>query len=254
MEPYERVMAALGRRPMDRVPMRLNARREVLDSLMAHLGLDSNEELLGRLGIDFRYVAPRNSGPRPRPGFVPDNAPQHPEKRSAVSTGGFSNNFRVYAPFANMRDVSELDAYEAFLSEGLAYQDATGMAGDIGRINARERYFVGFRSAGRIFMCAQELRGGEQFLTDMALNPEFAHRLLEIRTAYAVRLLEKVLGEVGHRIDVVQYNDDLGTQRSLLVSPAMFREFLLPRHRSEEHTSELQSHSFISDAVLCLKT
>src|ERR1051326_9224982 len=26
-----------------------------------------------------------------------------------------------------------------------------------------------------------------------------------------------------------------------------------PRHRSEEHTSELQSHSFISYAVFCLK-
>ena len=231
MESYDRVMASLERRPMDRVPMRLNARQEVIAELKTYLGIDSDDALLKRLGIDFRYVAPRYAGPRPRPGFLPENAPQRPEKQSAVSTSGIQNNFRVYAPFANMRNVSELDAYEAFLNQDFEYQDPGGMAEQIDRINDPERYFVGHKSAGRIFMAAQELRGGEQFLIDMALNPEFAHRLFEIRTVHTIRLLEKVLDEVGDRIDVVQYNDDLGTQLDLMISPDMFREFLLPRYR-----------------------
>jgi len=123
MESYDRVMAALERRPMDRAPMRLNARQEVIAELETYLEIDSDDALLRRLGIDFRYVAPRYAGPRPRPGFLPENAPKRPEKQSALSARGIQNNFRVYAPFANMRDAAELDAYEAFLNQDFEYQD-----------------------------------------------------------------------------------------------------------------------------------
>jgi len=231
MEPRDRVLAAIERRPGDRVPMRMNARREVLDSLRAYLQLDSDDEILRRLGIDFRYVAPQYAGPRPRKGYLPESAPPRPDKQSGVSTSGVSNNFRVYAPFANMQDASDLDGYEAHLMQDLECQDPSRMAEAVERTNARERYFVGYKSAGRIFMAGQELRGAEQLLMDMALNPEFAHRLFEIRTGYTVALLEQVMQAAGDRLDVVQYNDDLGTQQSLMVSPEMFREFLLPRYR-----------------------
>jgi len=231
MEPYERVTAALERKPLDRVPMRWNARREVVDMMMAHLGVDSEEAILQRLGIDFRYVGMRYAGPNQPPKFVPKNAPVPEQKRSAVSTGGYTNSFRVTEPFANMQDVSELDAYEAHLTELLDYRDPSRMHDDTDRINKEQRYFVGYKSSGRVFMLSQELRGAEQFLMDMALNPEFAHRLLEILTVRAIGDLKKALDAAGDRIDVVQYNDDLGTQRALMMSPEMFREFLLPRYQ-----------------------
>jgi uroporphyrinogen decarboxylase len=231
MESRERVLAALDRKPIDRVPMRFNARTEVKEALSAHLGIDTEEGLLERLGIDFRYAAGRYAGPRPRPSYRPANAPPPPERRSAVSSAGYSNSFRVDEPFANMQDASELDGYEAHLAQQEACTDVSRLSEDIDRINAETRYFVGFRAAGRIFMAAQELRGAEQFLVDMALNPDYAHRLLEIRTAHTIRLLEQALPAAKGRIDFVQYNDDLGTQRDLLVSPTMFREFLLPRYR-----------------------
>jgi uroporphyrinogen decarboxylase len=231
VQPRDRVLAALDRKPMDRVPMRFNAREEVKASLKAHLGIDSEEGLLQRLGIDFRYAAARSSGPRPRPSYRPANAPPPPEKRSAVSSGGFSNNFRVDEPFSNMQDASELDDYEAHLSQQEAWQDVSRLTDDIDRINADTHYCIGFRAAGRIFMAAQELRGAEQFLVDMALNPDYAHRLMEIRTAHTIRLLEKALPAARGKIDFVQYNDDLGTQLDLLISPRMFHEFLLPRYR-----------------------
>lgn len=231
MQPFERVMAALDRKTLDRVPMRWNARREVEEALKAHLGVDSEEAMLQRLGIDFRYVGMRYAGPKPAPRFVPQNAPQPESKRMAVSMGGYTNAFRVDEPFGNMTEVSELDAYEAHLNQLLNYQDASGMRDEIDRIHAETRYFVGFKAPGRLFMLSQELRGAERFLMDMALNPDFAHRLLEILTVHTLGRLKKALDAAGARIDVVQYNDDLGTQRDLMVSPEMFRTFLLPRYR-----------------------
>ncbi|MDP6042302.1 MAG: uroporphyrinogen decarboxylase family protein, partial [Candidatus Latescibacteria bacterium] len=230
MESYERVTAALERLPLDRVPMRLNARTEVIAALKVHLGLDSDEALLQRLGIDFRYVGMRYVGPRPKPGFVPQNAPPRPQRQKAVSVDGYENNFRVWAPFGNMADVTELDPYEAHIAEDLSCQDPESIQAMVEKINAKERYFIGVKGAGRIFMAAQELRGAEQFMMDLMLYPEFAHRLLEIRTVHTIQFLEKVLSTVGDVIDVVQYNDDLGTQRGLLISPETFRTFLLPRY------------------------
>ena len=81
MQPYERVTAALERRPLDRVPMRLNARAEVIADLKAHLGVDSDEALLQRLGIDFRYVTTRYAGPRPRPSCGAPASPWLPTVR-----------------------------------------------------------------------------------------------------------------------------------------------------------------------------
>ena len=50
--------------------------------------------------------------------------------------------------------------------------------------------------------------------------------------------------------------DGLGRSGDVVTAkPGFIRNYLLPKKlaRSEEHTSELQSHSFISYAVFCLK-
>jgi len=224
-------MAALNRVPADRVPMRFNARAEVSAALKAQLGMDGDEQLLRRLGIDFRYVSMGYTGPKPRPSFVPPNAPPRPEKQSADTSDGISNRFRVYAPFANMQSEAELDPYEEFLEQELSNGDPSVIEAQANRLNAEQRYFIGFKIPGRIFMLSQELRGAEQLLMDLALKPDFAERLMEILTVHAIKRIELVLGAAGDRIDVLQYNDDLGTQQALMISPDMFREFLLPRYK-----------------------
>jgi len=231
MEPYERVIAALECTPADRVPMRLNARREVMEALRAHFRVNTDEQVLRCLDIDFRYVSMRYTGPKPRRSFLPDNAPPPPDKRVAVTDGGIANTFRVYAPFANMRAPSELDAYEEFLDDQLQHENPRHIPSDIDRINSDRRYFIGFKIPGRVFMRSQEIRGAERFLIDLAVHPEFAERLMEILAVHAIKRVVRVLDAAGEKIDVLQYNDDLGTQQSLMISPAMFRRFLLPRYR-----------------------
>lgn len=74
------------------------------------------------------------------------------------------------------------------------------------------------------------MQGMDTFLLNLAMEPEFAEALLQ-RTAAACRaLIEPFLREAGDRLDIIKVGDDLGTQDSLLMSPAMYRRVLKPIH------------------------
>jgi uroporphyrinogen decarboxylase len=76
------------------------------------------------------------------------------------------------------------------------------------------------------YMC----RGIEQWLVDLAADPEFVLALMgkitDLMLASAIRLLE----EAGDYIDVLITGDDLGGQTSTLISPAMYRRLIKPFH------------------------
>ncbi len=73
------------------------------------------------------------------------------------------------------------------------------------------------------------LRGMEQALEDLIENPAIAEAALERIFLIHKRLIRRILDAVGSKIDFVYVAEDLGTQDSLLMSPAAFRRFLKPR-------------------------
>jgi len=87
---------------------------------------------------------------------------------------------------------------------------------------------VGFKSFWELGV---RLRGFEQLLMDLALDPDFVSalmtRLLEINVAVADHFLDAV----GRYIQVFHVGDDLATQRGLLVSLKTFREILKPVYK-----------------------
>lgn len=78
-----------------------------------------------------------------------------------------------------------------------------------------------------LFERAWALMGLENFLVAMVTHPQdvklLLHRIAEYDRAVFARYLD--LGA-----DVIGFSEDLGSQRALMVSPAMFREFLLPEY------------------------
>jgi uroporphyrinogen decarboxylase len=85
---------------------------------------------------------------------------------------------------------------------------------------------------GNLMEWSQFLRGFGQFLLDLAERPRYAHWLLEALTELHLRNLDRFLDAVGDSVDIIQMGDDLGTQHGPQISPAMYREFFLPRHRA----------------------
>jgi uroporphyrinogen decarboxylase len=92
-------------------------------------------------------------------------------------------------------------------------------------------YFVVMRMVASHgpFQTACDLRGTEVFLIDMAVNPAFAHALLEKITTVIESLLKLAMQAGGRYFDMVELpGDDYAGNTNLLISPAMFRKFIKP--------------------------
>lgn len=88
----------------------------------------------------------------------------------------------------------------------------------------RHRYLVCW--IGDLFERAQFLRTMEGILTDLHLNPGFVHELLE---RLAGLVIENARAVARFDVDALFLSDDYGSQRSLLISPGTWREFIKPR-------------------------
>ncbi len=75
------------------------------------------------------------------------------------------------------------------------------------------------------FILPSYLRGMENLLADYVLNPDFAHKVTEMCVAYNIEEVRRAV-EIG--AEVVMLSDDYACKRGPLMSPAHFREFVLP--------------------------
>lgn len=82
-----------------------------------------------------------------------------------------------------------------------------------------------------IFDCAWTLRGMDQFFIDLVFDKNLVNVLLDKILEYNYGVFELMLKEIGQYINVVEFNDDLGTQNNLMISPGQYREFLKPKHK-----------------------
>ena len=73
---------------------------------------------------------------------------------------------------------------------------------------------------------AWTLRGMEDFLIDMAANPDFAEDLLDAITDYNLKIIDIALE---YPIDGFHFGDDWGQQNGMIMGPAYWRRFIKPR-------------------------
>ncbi len=85
------------------------------------------------------------------------------------------------------------------------------------------------------------MQGMETFLGNLALEPEFAEALLRRIAGLCTQLMGHFLSELGDDVDIIKIGDDLGTEESLLMSPAMYRRILKPIHA--EYIAFIRAHT-----------
>ncbi|MFB3882390.1 MAG: uroporphyrinogen decarboxylase family protein [Armatimonadota bacterium] len=78
-----------------------------------------------------------------------------------------------------------------------------------------------------LFERAWAIMGMDNFLVALITHPREAHAYLHGIASYARDVFDRYL-ELG--VDGVGFSEDLGSQRALMISPAMFREFILPEY------------------------
>ena len=228
MTPRERVAAAIERHMPDRVPFDFWAVDETIGELRNYFGAKDEEELLRLLGIDCRLVSPDYIGPEPEK--LADG--------SFFTTWGdhrrwVTNNFSTYDEYASFpledaRSAAEVESWSKWPQTG--YWDWQSVLPKIDRINQKVPYHIRYEVGG-IFESAWALYGLDRFLVDLMQNPEVPVAILNCYTDLMVANVHSLLDAAGDKIDMLYTFDDVATQNGLLMSPKLWRKYILPCHQ-----------------------
>lgn len=203
----ERVGRAVAQQDVDRVPMRYNGRAEVDEPLARHLGIEMtdgwHERLMRRLDIDVRNLHPPGDESAPKDQPTP------------------------------VWEAQSADDVERFWSPGLKaeYRDYDALADRVAACDkAGPPPWIGV-STGSIFTQSTKQFGNEGLLVGMADEDPRILKCFDLCEAFLLGMIEGAAKALGNRLDMVYIGDDLGTQKSMFISPAMIRTHLMPRYR-----------------------
>ena len=224
MNSRERMLAAINRRPLDRIPTDIWATAEVWAKLRNHFG--GKADVASELHIDgFAEIGPDYAGP-PLP-----RAPEGESvdfwgiRRRRVPHEGGAYDEQSFYPLAGAGTIDDLRKYpwpEA------GWFNCSGMRARASEARKSRALMCGYMAP---FYYHNLLRGLEQSLLDPLLDPEFTHFLVGRISDFFYEHHRRMFEACGGLIDVAQVTDDLGSQAGPLVSPALYGEFYAPHHR-----------------------
>lgn len=237
--PRQRVLDALSHTAPDRIPIDFWATDDVIARLAAAWGADGPEAVRRRVGMDLRYFDGPALRAQQRPpdaeGIVTDH---WGVKRKLNTVTGTRRDGSAYAwtykhlhasPLAGVSSVAEIDRH-AWPTADL--WDYAGVADACRAI--RDAGHAVVAGADRLDRTAQlkpamYLRGTEAFMADLALDPALAEAILQHIADYYGQYNHRVFEAADGLIDIFFMGDDMGTQASTWVSPAMYRRFFKKR-------------------------
>lgn len=219
MNSRERVAMALNFEEPDRPPVAATFVPEMEALLRSYTGIDEpdlgvglgNDQVKDCVGIERSFYS------EPRPEYV---CPWGIRWRYVGNQFGEFTEI-VEHPLAG--DMSKLDGYHIpNPNEAAQYQDFRAMKERYGK----EKWLVG-SSQVSIFEAAWYLRGLEQLLEDLLLEPDYVHALMD-KVMEFPRIASQKYIELG--ADMVWFGDDVSDQRGMIMSPDTWRTFLKPRY------------------------
>ena len=187
-----------------------------------------DDRLLEALGSDMRYVYP---------GALP-NSPSQVTSDPDIFLDGFGQAWKRAVPYyyatkgilSTATDASQIDewvhwpdVHDPRWTEGIRERAQ--------RLHATSDCWITARMVASHgpYQTACDLRGTEEFMMDMATNPEFALDLLERISETLVGLTRNYLEACGPYIDMIELpGDDYAGNTNLIMSPAMFHRFIQP--------------------------
>ncbi|MBS7263115.1 MAG: hypothetical protein KIG36_05865 [Eubacteriales bacterium] len=195
-------------------------------------GIEPTREAIFRyLNDDCRWLFVDGSYHHPQ--GLPAIDPGYQTKRETLSAGGF---------FANAETVADVEKYPwpdpdycdftEFYREAEAFPD--------------KMIFTGMWSP--FFHHVADFFGMENYFIKMYECPDVVEAVTEHIVDYYVAANEKYFSALGDRADVMFFGNDFGTQRDLLISPRLFRKFVLPSFKrliavGKKYNKKIMLHS-----------
>jgi len=249
MTPRERVLACLNHQEPDRVPIALGQATGdgitlvAYQNLLRHLGMDPgraqlrqgwaqlarvDEEVLRRFRVDMRGIG-LGTPDGGKDTWLDENTVR--DEWGVVRRrppGGYYFDL-CGSPLAEDGTLAALERFRwPDPADPGRYR---GLKEKARRLREETDYAVVLDVNCSFFLRCCELRGWENFYTDLVAEEEFAcalmDRYLEFRLAVAARALE----EAGDVDIVMVSSDDLGMTERPLISPALYRKLIKPRQK-----------------------
>lgn len=226
MDGKERVLKAIEHKTTDRVPVDFWATKDAEKKLLSFFNMENKEEVLEKLGIDLRYVFPEYMGDPLR--SFPDGSREDIWKvrRKGIKAGNATYDEITCYPLSGAASIEDIEKFDWPDPDRFNFSDMENVC------KKYEQYAVVLCDdrTNRTTVLHQGiyLRGMEQIMLDIALNPDFVHALFNRISNFYITLNKRVFEAANGKIDILLIGDDIGTQNGLLLSPSQIREFIIP--------------------------
>lgn len=231
MDSRTRIEKCLNHEEPDRLPIDFWATKEIETTLLKHFGFSNMEEVFQHFGVDFRYI----EGPCyiRKDVIRPDGSKEDhygvPRKLVHYGAGKSAGTYSeiVEYPLERATSLDEIESYtkwpQADWFDYECVREQARCALETGKVVV----FMG----DRLNRCAQlkpamYVRGVEQILVDIILNPEIAKTIFRRIADFYAKYLRWTLEAAEGNIDIVFTGDDFGTQDNLFLSPQMWCDLL----------------------------
>ena len=215
MSSLERVRTALERRAPDRVPLfEMVIDERVYQGILPGATYD---EFIEAIGLDVAGLN-RSSWGRENLDWVDEQKGLFRDQWGVIKAlGPESTPYPVEGPIKRPEDLREYQPPDPSDPAALGHLDQV-----VQRWKGEKAIIFMGRDA---FFNASFLRGQEQFLMDMILNPGLVHKLIELALAYDIEVVRRA---VRAGAEVIIFGDDYADKNGPMMSPQHFREFILP--------------------------
>ena len=234
MKHRDRVLAALNHETTDRVPFQATFTPEFADRLRAYFGL-----------------APGWSEPHHREWYGYDLEILTGQDALQAGVGWFTNYYRDDKPYMDNWGVQwKIDPYDTPFGSGIytniSSSPLAGETPDVAHYHApdpnmpglydhveqlvrvyKDEYYIIGRVHCTVFESAWALRGFEDLLMDLYINPELANQILDLTFRYHLEVAKNM---ARRGVDMIWLGDDFGSQTGPLLSPETWNEFFKPRY------------------------
>ena len=232
MNSKQRVITAVELGEPDRVPLAYGATPEVTSKLKEYLNLESEEDMLQALKIDFRYVEPSikvaTYGDYFGDPLVRDLGNGRFRDIWGITFRRVQYSLGTYieyesSPLSDITDVAELEVYP-----WPKVHDIWDF-GNIKRDAQEKGDFAVLYDGAVLFQFCHALRGMERILVDLIENPELTCAIMDRVVDYWIEFGTTLLEEADGSVDFFVVNDDYGIQQGPLFDPGAWRKHLKPR-------------------------
>lgn len=211
MKRIERVKAAIAHRDADKVPVCIHLAGDGLDAYSDRLFERYTDENLRRLCDEGKI-----------------------SRQHAMYYGMGNHVLTVSCPWWGWYDLpAEYFSWDApdFLPKTMGYGSYGEFAETVRNLKENTDAYILVTIWGSHFEKAYFARGIENFLADMAGEPEYAQSLLDMIIRKNLVMLENIVHTPG--IDGILLGSDWGSQKDLLMSPESWRKMIAPGEQKE---------------------